>query len=128
MEPIVIIESPYSAATANKLIVNQEYLKAAIKDSIDRGEAPFAGHFLYTRVLNDRSPQHRFLGMRISRAFLRVASLVAVYEDMGLSPGMLEGIRLAKAYGVPLDYRKIDEWPELYAQLTSPSNPLRPTR
>lgn len=50
---LVIIESPY----AGDVDRNLEYLRAAMRDCLKRGEAPFASHALYTQpgVLDDGS-------------------------------------------------------------------------
>lgn len=88
---------------------NRNYCISCMQDSIFRGEVPFAGHLLYTAVLNDRDPRARTLGLRLARRFLFVASLVAVYTDYGVSPGMKLGIELAQRYSIPIDYRRIAE-------------------
>lgn len=108
--PRIIIESPYTATTAKVLIRNQNYLKACIRDSIARCEAPFAGHFFYTQFLNDRDPRDRRLGMLLARSWLSTAALVAVYVDLGISPGMKQGIRLASVFSVPTEERSIPDW------------------
>lgn len=113
-EPIVIIESPYSHPTAQGLIIHRLYQKFAMLDSISRCEAPFAGHGFYTQYLNDRDEKDRKLGMRLSRNFLYASSLVAVYSDLGVSPGMLAGIRLANLLAKPIEYRLLGiTWSDL---------------
>ena len=101
----VIIESPYTSPSATGLIRNRNYLAACFRDCFERGEAPFAGHALYTQFLNDRDPASRKLGMRLSLAWLRRADLVAVYMDFGLSDGMQAGIDAAKLLGIPVEPR-----------------------
>lgn len=105
--PIVIIESPFAGERERNL----RYLARCLRDSILRGEAPFASHGLYTMpgCLNDRIPEERALGMSVAEAFLPVASLVAVYEDHGISAGMAAGVMLAELAGVHVVYRKIGE-------------------
>lgn len=105
--PLVVIESPYSSPTAQGLVDNRNYLKRAMMDSLERGEAPFAGHFLYTQILNDRDAAARRLGMEASKIFYLKCSLVAVYIDHGISPGMLAGIEIARKLGRPCEERKL---------------------
>lgn len=105
--PRVIIESPYDAKSAHGLIVYRNYLTACILDSVGRGEAPFAGHGFYTQFLNDRVPNARRLGLRLARQWLYVADFVAVYENYKISRGMEEGIKLAKMWGKPIEYREL---------------------
>jgi hypothetical protein len=57
----VILESPY----AGDVEANMRYARAAMRDSLMRGEAPFASHLLYTQegVLLDSVPEERTLGI-----------------------------------------------------------------
>jgi len=88
---LVIIESPY----AGNVDLNTAYARECMKDSLDRGEAPFAPHLLYTQVLDDKSPAERERGIFAGHEWLRRADLVAVYTDRGISQGILEGIAAA---------------------------------
>src|SRR5690606_40243334 len=55
---LVIVESPYAAKEFFDRVRNQDYARAALRDSLLRGEAPFASHLLYTQagVLDDDIP------------------------------------------------------------------------
>ena len=97
------IESPL----AGDRVRNVAYALAALRDSIDRGEAPFAGHLLYTHILDDALPEQREIGMDCHLSWLRHASLVAVYADYGVSPGMRWAINLAVDQAIPIEYRRI---------------------
>lgn len=101
----VIIESPY----AGDVEANVDYAREAIADSLHRGEAPFASHLLYTQpgVLDDAVPADRELGMNAGFAWHDMADLVVAYVDLGMSPGMLAGIRNAKNAGIEVDMRWI---------------------
>ena len=102
-KPIVIIESPYAGDVERNL----DYLDRCLYDSLRRGEAPYASHGLYPRrkALDDTIPEERELGMEAGHAFLRVADLVAVYTDLGVSPGMERGIQRAEEAGVRTERR-----------------------
>jgi len=100
---IVIIESPY-AGDRNENIL---YARRAMLDSLRRGESPFASHLLYPQVLDDDTPNDRELGMVAGFRLYAVASICAVYADMGVSPGMLRGIEQARLHNVPVLYRMI---------------------
>lgn len=69
------------------------YLRACIRDSLMRGEAPFASHAIYTQpgVLDDLIPHERLFGIHAGFAWRRFASCTALYVDLGLSQGMLIG-------------------------------------
>lgn len=102
---LVIVESPFAGDRDRNLA----YLRAALRDCLRRGEAPYASHGLYTQpgVLDDEVPAERALGMEAGFAWGAKADLVAVYTDLGLSRGMRAGVERASAAGVPLDYRRL---------------------
>ena len=54
MGKLVYLESPY----AGDIEKNIKYARLCMKDSIDRGEYPFASHLLYTQesILDDDDP------------------------------------------------------------------------
>lgn len=99
----VVIESPY----AGNVEENVAYLKRCMLDSMERGEAPFASHLLYTQVLDDTSPVERRYGMEAGFEWARVAEAVVVYTDLGISPGMASGIARATEYGLLVEHRSL---------------------
>lgn len=107
-KPLVMIESPYAAPTPIKVGHNVEYARRAMLDSINRGEAPFAGHLLYTQVLDDYVPRDRRLGISLHMEFLFRSELVAIYQDLGITSGMQEAIDLCNKIGKPIEYREIN--------------------
>lgn len=102
---LVIIESPYAGTIAE----NVNYGLECLRDSLLRGEAPFASHLLYTRSLDDAIRFERRRGMAAGYAWLARADLIAVYRDRGLSRGMLRGIRLAMKLGKPIEFRSLNK-------------------
>lgn len=110
MRPIVIIESPYAGDVER----NERYARAAMRDCLLRGEAPYASHLLYTQpgVLNDRIPDERTLGIEAGFEFRRLAEKTVVYQNFGLSNGMKLGIENSKKMGVMVEYRMLsgEEW------------------
>lgn len=87
----VIIESPY----AGNVELNQaqrflelRYLRACIRDSLLRGEAPFASHAIYTQpgVLDD--PEQRRLGIEAGFAWWSAVDRIVFCTDLGWSKGM----------------------------------------
>lgn len=103
---LVIIESPYAGDTE----ANVEYARAAVRDSLERGEAPIASHLLYTQpgILRDEIPQERNWGIGAGLAWRRVAEAMVVYTDKGLTEGMKYGIELAEDSGIPVEYRILE--------------------
>lgn len=86
-----IIESPFAGNTKK----NTEYARAALLDSLRRGEAPIASHLLHTQVLDDGKAEDRLLGMQAGYAWISVAQQMAVYVDRGISDGMRLAVNLA---------------------------------
>jgi hypothetical protein len=87
---LVIVESPY----AGNVERNLRYLRACMADCIERDEAPFASHGLYTQegVLDDTDALERERGIQAGFAWRGAAEATVVYRDLGYSRGMLMGI------------------------------------
>lgn len=109
----VILESPYAAATPERIARNVEYARACVRDSLSRGEAPIASHLLYTQpgILRDEVPDERQWGIDAGLAWRGVAEASVVYTDLGTTRGMEYGIKAAEASGIPVEYRNIG-WPK----------------
>ena len=106
--PLVIVESPFAGDRER----NHRYLKAAMRDCVDRGEAPFASHMLYTQFLDDDVPDERTAGIESGLAWGRHAEKTVVYDDLGISRGMQFGIDRANAEDRYIEYRTLPEWEE----------------
>jgi hypothetical protein len=104
--PIVIIETPY----AGDIERNVAYARAALRDSLMRGESPYASHLLYTQpgVLRDDVLLERTVGIAAGFAFRYAAHVTAVYQDLGISSGMQQGILHAMSLpGHRVEYRNL---------------------
>lgn len=104
---LVIIESPY----AGDVDANIAYARAAVRDSLLRGEAPIASHLLYTQpgVLDDGIPEERQHGIDAGLAWRHVSEATVVYTDRGISKGMEYGIAAAIKAGKPVEYRSLGD-------------------
>lgn len=100
---LVVIESPFAGDRRR----NEAYLTACLRDSLRRGEAPFASHRLYTEALDDEVPEDRNLGIAAGLCWASRAGLTAVYVDLGISPGMKIGIEDAISIGRPVVKRSL---------------------
>ena len=102
---LVILESPLRG----NYELNRRYARACMLDSIQRGEAPLASHLLYDQpgILDDTLKQDRTIGMRLGFAWADRADYVVVYTDLGMSPGMLEGIEKHRRTGKCIILRSI---------------------
>ena len=105
---LVIVESPY----AGDVETNTRYLRACMRDCLQRGEAPYASHAIYTQdgVLRDDVPEERALGIEAGFAWRAVADATIVYTDLGISEGMQYGIEHALNAGRPIEYRQLRGW------------------
>lgn len=115
----VIVESPFGAPNPEAVARNLKYLRACMKDCLDRGEAPFASHGLYTQegVLDDWKPDEREKGIRAGFAWRQVAEVTVFYVDLGISGGMRAGLKHAQkvidsaAFPHTMEYRWLGgEW------------------
>jgi len=102
---LVIIESPF----AGEIERNQAYARAAMKDCLLKGEAPYASHLLYTQpgVLDDTDKEQRKLGIEAGLCWGEMASKTVVYTDLGISEGMKQGINGALIEGRKVEYRTL---------------------
>lgn len=102
----VIIESPFAGGFANI-----KYARRCMRDSISRGESPYASHLLYTQkgLLDDTIPEERKLGMEAANGWLEVADFIVVYCDLGITGGMLKGIIKAAQLKKEIRRRWINE-------------------
>lgn len=115
---LVVIESPY----AGNVELNLRYLRAAMADSLAKNESPYASHGLLTQpgVLRDDVPDERARVIRAGFAWGAKADLVAVYEDLGVTPGMLAGIERAEKRGTPVERRRLPEWDQPFVTNPDP--------
>ena len=102
---LVVIESPF----AGQVERNTKYARLCVRDSVLRGEAPYASHLFFTQehILDDLVENERRTGIEAGLAWGEKADLTAVYEDFGISDGMQMGIDRAIASDRPIDYRKL---------------------
>jgi len=116
----VIVESPY----AGNVELNLRYLRAALRDCLLRGEAPFASHAIYTQpgVLDDAVPSERQHGITAGFAWRKSADATVVYTDLGMSRGMEHGVVDAAQAGHPIEYRSLVGWKWLNADAAEPPN------
>lgn len=108
MKNRVIIESPFAGDRDRNL----RYLRSCLRDSLQRGEAPFASHGLYTQpgVLEDDNPAERKLGIESGFEWRECAHMTVVYTDLGITDGMRQGIAHARRIGQMIEHRQVPGW------------------
>ena len=101
----VIIESPYAGDVERNL----RYLRACMRDSLLRGEAPFASHGLYTQpgVLDDHDSGQRSMGIEAGFAWWAGAVRVVFCTDLGWSRGMIAALERAYGLNMPIVERSL---------------------
>lgn len=97
----VVVESPYAGDVER----NVKYARLCMLDCLQRGEAPYASHLLYTQCLDDDTPDERTLGILAGFAWGAKADLHAFYVDLGVSDGMRKS--LANLGDAPRDMRML---------------------
>ena len=118
----VFILSPFQGGFK---FLNEDYAKRALKDSLDRGEIPFASHLLYPQVLDDDLPKEREVGLKCEEEWIdavlsyakqdlgQIEVIFAVYYDHGVSEGMRRTISYAfhheNAAIALIKWRSLDE-------------------
>jgi hypothetical protein len=108
VRPLVIVESPF----AGNIAQNVEYARAAVRDSVMRGEAPISSHLLFTQagVLYEYVPEERQMGIEAGLAWGRVATYAAFYIDHGISPGMADALEHYSRMGLQIKVRRIEQY------------------
>jgi len=101
----VVLESPYAGDVEG----NIAYARACVRDAVMRGEAPIASHLLFTQpgILQDGLAAERKLGIAAGLAWLRVADVMVLYVDRGISPGMQQAREIAELAGIPIEERRL---------------------
>jgi hypothetical protein len=112
---LVLIESPYRAATEWELTRNLAYLRALMLDcAMNRGESPTALHGLLTQVMDDNVHAERSVGKACHIAWARVAHAIVVGVDGGVTDGMRDGWAAHKRLGYLVEQRSLPGWQEAW--------------
>ncbi len=109
MAAFVDIETPYSGKDEEEIRRNLLYARACVRDSLLRGETPFASHLFYTQpgILDDNIPLERDIGINAGKELIEALpdTTTVVYQDLGISKGMQYGIDRAEHNGRNIEYR-----------------------
>ena len=104
---LTVIESPFSAPTHDEIVRNVYYAMLAVRDSLLRGEAPYASHLFFTQMLDDNIPTERTAGINAGLTVGQNAPVTALYLDLGMSHGMRLGADAAKEHGREIVERRL---------------------
>ncbi|HEY3495501.1 MAG TPA: hypothetical protein VGK73_12480 [Polyangiaceae bacterium] len=100
----VYIASPFRGASKEETRQNIVYARLCLLDSLERGEAPYASHLLYTQVWSEH---RRTDGLSAGDAWRESAEFVALYFDLGISGGMKRAEMKAAHRGTSCGYRRV---------------------
>lgn len=106
----VVVETPFRGTSPEDAERKLAYARAAVLDCLRRGEAAFASHLLYTQVLDDAKPEERAFGIEAGLDLALRLEATVVYTDLGISPGIEQGIQAAWDAGRPVEYRSLLGW------------------
>src|SRR4051812_49131337 len=101
----VIIESPFRGKNQAERLRTIGYLNRCLRDSLLRGEAPFASHGLYPGPLDEDRTEERELGIEAAFAWWDQAELIVFYADYGWSNGMVAALKRCPEQGKPYEVR-----------------------
>lgn len=70
---------------------------------------PLASHLLYTQdgILDDTVPEERALGIKAGLEWGAMADVTFVYTDLGVTPGMIQGIKNASDADREIEYKTL---------------------
>lgn len=102
----VVIESPLAGDDRE---ANKAYARECMRNSLARGEAPYASHLLFDQpgLLDDTIPEEREQGIQAGFTWGLAGELRAFYVDRGMSSGMLRGLAQARRFGQRVVWRSI---------------------
>ena len=105
----VFLISPYSGDVARNLA----YADKCQTFCFSSGWAPFVGHLMYPRVLDDNEPKDREFGMSSAYAWLSISELAVAFMDLGVSRGMRADLDAARRLSIPIQYLSLNGSPIL---------------
>lgn len=115
----VIIESPLGAPDRDGVEFNKLYARRCVRDSLKRGEAPYASHLFFDQpgILDDMKPDERENGIAAGFAWGEAADMVVFYIDRGISPGMIRGFERAVKSDAEILVRSLETNVSMYVPL-----------
>lgn len=122
----VVIESPYAGKSANDIYLNEVYGELCMRDCLKNyNEAPYASHLLYTRklVLRDSDAEERKLGIAAGFFWRDVATKTVFYIDLGMTPGMKQGVDDCESRGKKFVIRHLH--PDLFKEFVEIEDKVR---
>jgi len=113
MVKFVDVETPYMDEDHGNVARNILYARACVRDSLMRGETPFALNIFYSQpgIIDDSVSDERRIAIQTVDKLIGAFpdAVTAVYEDLGISKSMQYGIDRATLSRRKVEFRKLGE-------------------
>lgn len=103
----VILITPFMSEDPALAMKMSRYAVRCTKDSLLKNEAPIASQLFFYQTLSDKDPIERDIGLQCQLSWLKVADIVAVYVDFGITPAMKVAMNNAILLQKKIEYRTI---------------------
>ena len=101
----IFVVSPLGAKTEEEIKENIKWTQKICRSINDEGYNVIAPVLLYPQWYSDTTPEERKKGIEFGLDWMLVCDEVRVFTTLrGISPGMTEEIKAAKAAGKPITY------------------------
>lgn len=101
---MIYICSPYRASTEEQLQQHIEYAKELTREALLRGDAPVTVHLYMTQCLTEEDAAERGIGLAAGQDIIERCDAVLVGYRFGISEGMEQEMKIAKAKGIRIQY------------------------
>lgn len=103
-----LVLTPFMSEDPAKKDMFYRYAKRAVKDCLNRGEAPLASHIFFYEFFNNNLIQtERDMGFISQVSWIKDCDMVVVYMDFGITQAMKAALDVAKLKNRRIEYRLI---------------------
>lgn len=105
----VILISPFMAEDYSLAPRMERYALHAVRDSVNRGEAPLAANLFFYMSIDVTSKIERDIGLHAALTWIKGCELVAAYVDHGVTPAMQAALNVAESRSKKIEFRSIGD-------------------
>ncbi len=107
----VIVLTPFFGEDPAKARMFERYAVRAVKDSLNRNEAPLAAQLFFFHFFNSNVVQiERDLGLTAQISWVRKCDKLVVYSDFGITQAMNAVLEVARLRNKPVEFRAISSF------------------
>lgn len=104
----VIVLTPFMGEDPSKAKMFERYAQRAVKDSLNRNEAPLAAQLFFYQFFGSNLVQiERDMGLVSQISWVHKCDRVAVYSDFGITQAMNLVLDVARLKNKPVEFRAI---------------------